>query len=323
MIITRTPLRISFVGGGSDLGCFYRRQRGAVLCSTIDKYVHVILRPRYDENIRIGYSTTELCADLSEVKHELVRESMRLVGLERGIEIATMADVPSTGSGLGSSSSVTVGLLNALYAHVGRPQTKETVARNAVSIEVDVLGKPIGKQDQYIAAYGGVRKLSFEPDESVFVQNVPVSQQTLRDFDDGLMLFHTGLAREASSVLAEQCARADSNADRLKDMVGMVDEMERMLVEGALDDFGRALDRCWELKKGLASNVTNARIDELYGRARDAGALGGKIAGAGAGGFLLLYCERSRQNAVRAALSGLRELTFRLEPFGSKLLFST
>jgi D-glycero-alpha-D-manno-heptose-7-phosphate kinase len=323
MLITRTPLRISFVGGGSDFGDYYRSHGGAVLCSAIDKYVHVILQSRYDDNIRIGYSTTELCSDLSEVRHELVRESMRLVGIEKGIEISTMADVPSTGSGLGSSSSVTVGLLNALYAHAGRPQTKETLARDAVRIEVDVLGKPIGKQDQYIAAYGGIRKLSFEPDETVRVVDVPVAAQTLRALDDNLMLFYTGVARKASTVLTEQRARVEANTDDLKDMVGMVEEMEGLLGRGELDEFGKALDGGWTLKKRLAPNISNAGIDELYDSARKAGALGGKITGAGGGGFLLLYCERSRQNAVRRTLTGLRELVFRLEPEGSKILFST
>jgi D-glycero-alpha-D-manno-heptose-7-phosphate kinase len=248
---------------------------------------------------------------------------MRLVGIESGIEISTMADVPSTGSGLGSSSSVTVGLLNALYEYVGRPETKETIARDAVKVEVEVLGKPIGKQDQYAAAYGGLRKLVFELDGSVRVDSVALSAQTRRAFDDNLMLFYTGIGRDASSVLMEQETRIEANTDCLKTMVSMVDDMEAMLVDGALDDFGRALDRCWQLKKKLASNITNARIDDLYHTAMDAGALGGKITGAGGGGFLLLYCQRSRQQAVREALSGLNELFFHLEPAGSKLLFST
>lgn len=323
MLITRTPLRISFVGGGSDFANYYRNHGGAVLCTTIDKYVHVILQSRYDQNIRIGYSTTELCETLADVKHELVRESMRLVGIEEGIEISTMADIPSTGSGLGSSSSVTIGLLNALYTHVGRPQTKETVARDAVRIEVEVLGKPIGKQDQYIAAYGGLRKLVFEPDDNVRIENLAVAPETLRALDDNLMLFYTGVGREASTVLTEQKARIAENTDCLRAMVEMVDEMERFLVGGEIDEFGSALDYCWQLKKKLASNISNSQIDDLYQRARDAGALGGKITGAGGGGYLLLYCDRSRQNAVRQVLSSLSELVFHLEPAGSKLLFST
>ena len=323
MIITRTPLRISFAGGGSDFGDFYRRHGGAVLCTAIDKYVHVILQKRYDDKIRIGYSNTELSDRVDEVKHELVRESMRLVGVERGIEISTMADVPATGSGLGSSSSVTVGLLNALYAHVGDPQTKERLARDAIAIEIDVLEKPIGKQDQYIAAYGGIRKIVFCRNDTVRIKKVSVPWDTVRLLEESLMLFHTGFARDSARVLEEQKARVQTNASALLDLVRMVHEMEAYLVEGKLDDFGRALDYCWSVKRGLASKVSNSVIDELYHSARQAGALGGKIAGAGGGGFLLLYCERFKQNAVRKALSGLMELVFRLEPHGSKILFST
>ncbi len=323
MIITRTPLRISFAGGGSDFGDFYREHGGAVLCSSIDKYVHVILQQRYDDKIRVGYSVTELAESLDDVRHELVRESMRRVGLDRGIEIATMADVPSTGTGLGSSSTVTVGLLNALYAQVGDPQPKETLARDAVEIEISILRKPIGKQDQYIAAYGGLRKLTFERDDAVRVETVPVSLDTLRMLDQRLMLFYTGRGRDSASILTEQKERVKSNGGALRDLVGMVSDMERYLVEGKLEDFGKALDLCWSLKRGLASTVTNSFIDDLYRTARGAGAHGGKITGAGGGGFLLLYCEPSRQKAVRDALNGLRELGFHLEPDGSKVVFST
>jgi D-glycero-alpha-D-manno-heptose-7-phosphate kinase len=311
MIVTRTPLRISFAGGGSDFGDFYREHGGAVLSTAIDKYVHVILQQRYDDKIRVGYSVTELADRLDDVRHELVRESMRRVGLERGIEIATMADVPSTGTGLGSSSTVTVGLLNALYAYRGNPQPKETLARDAVAIEVAILKKPIGKQDQYIAAYGGLRKITFEPDDTVRVDSVAVPLDTLRLLDQRLLLFYTGAGRDAAAILGEQKDRVKTNGSALRDMVGMVADMERYLMEGNLDDFGKALDCCWQLKRSLAPAVTNTFIDDLYRTAK------------GGGGFLLLYCEPSRQKALREALGGLRELGFHLEPDGSKVVFST
>jgi len=323
MIVTRTPLRISFAGGGSDFADFYRVHGGRVLATTIDKYVHVILQNRFDDKIRVGYSTTELREHLDEVQHELVRESMRTVGIERSLEVSTMADVPSTGTGLGSSSSVTVGLLNALYAHSGDPQTRERLARDAVRIEIEVLAKPIGKQDQYIAAYGGMRKLTFARDESVVAERVRLPADTMQFLDDRLMLFYTGLGRDSGAVLKEQKSRIETNAGTLLEMVRMVDEMESLLIAGNLDDFGRAMDHCWSLKRSLASTVTNSFIDDVYRSATRAGALGGKITGAGGGGFLLLFCEQGSQRAVRRAIHGLKELVFHLEPDGSKVLFST
>jgi D-glycero-alpha-D-manno-heptose-7-phosphate kinase len=322
MIISRTPLRVSFAGGGSDFPSFYREHGGAVLCSAIDKYIHVILQDRFDDRIRVGYSTTELCDRIDDVRHELVRESMRLVGLDRGLEISTMADVPSTGTGLGSSSSVTVGLLGALYAHLGRPQTRETMAQEAVRIEVDILKKPIGKQDQYIAACGGLNKIVFNPDDTVRVKAIPLSPSRLREFGESFLLFYTGRGRDSGAVLLEQKERVKANSSTLRELVKMADIMESMVLRGDLADFGRALDHCWGLKKALASNVTNPSIDETYARARRAGAIGGKITGAGGGGFLLLCCEPSCRQSVRQALRDLREMPFGLEPDGTRVVFS-
>ncbi len=322
MIITQTPLRISFVGGGSDFRDFYKNHGGAVMCTAIDKYIYVILKSRFDDNIRLGYSTTELVDHIDQLRHELVRESMRLVGIDRRIEISTMADIPSTGSGLGSSSSVTVGLLNALYAYRGDNQTAATLAREAARIEIDVLGKPIGKQDQYAAAYGNLRRVTFNPDDSVDVKIVEIAPDIKRALNDSLMLFYTGYAREASYVLSEQKSNTLDNSRTLAQMVSMVDEMESYLLAGKLDEFGRCLHQGWELKKSLASKISNSVIDSLYQRAIEAGALGGKIAGAGGGGFLLLYCSHEKQNCVRKALSDLHELPFSFELDGSKVIFN-
>jgi D-glycero-alpha-D-manno-heptose-7-phosphate kinase len=315
-------LRISFAGGGSDIPAYYHKYGGAVLSASIDKYVNVILQPRYDDRIRIGYSTTELRDRLDDVQHDLVRESMRVTGVERGIEIATMADIPSSGSGLGSSSTVTVGLLQALYTFRDMPQTKEVLARKAVEIEVGTLGKPIGKQDQYIAAYGGLRKIVFAADESVRVETLDVEPAVTHELFANLMLFHTGMSRDAAVVLEDQRASDEQNATVLHRMVEMVDEAESLLVRGELDEVGGLLHHGWELKKSLATGISNPTIDGMYERARAAGALGGKITGAGAGGYLLLYCERSRQSAVRAALSDFDELSFGFDPTGARVLFS-
>jgi D-glycero-alpha-D-manno-heptose-7-phosphate kinase len=322
MIISQTPLRISFAGGGSDFQEYYRACGGAVLCAAIDKYIYVILKSRFDDHIRVGYSTTEIVDHLDELRHELVRESMRLVGIRRRIEIATMADVPSTGSGLGSSSCVTVGLLNALYAYRGEAQNAATLAREAAAIEIDVLGKPIGKQDQYATAFGDLRKIIFHADGSVDVRTVELPPAVRRAFNDNLMLFYTGYGREASEILAEQRTKTEENRDKLTALVALVEEMESCLLAEDLDGFGRCLHRGWELKKRLASKISNGTIDAMYRKALDAGALGGKITGAGGGGFLLLYCAHERQAEVRKALAPLRELPFRFESDGSKIIFN-
>jgi D-glycero-alpha-D-manno-heptose-7-phosphate kinase len=322
MIISQTPLRISFAGGGSDFKEFYKSCGGAVLCAAIDKYIYVILKSRFDDHIRVGYSTTEIVDHIDELRHELVRESMRLVGVRRRVEISTMADVPSTGSGLGSSSCVTVGLLNALYAYRGEVQNAATLAREAAAIEIDVLGKPIGKQDQYAAAFGDLRKIIFNADGSVDVKTVEFPPHIKRALNDNLMLFYTGYGREASEILAEQRTKTEENKEKLAELVAMVEEMESCLLAGNLDEFGRCLHRGWELKKSLASKISNGTIDAMYRKARNAGALGGKITGAGGGGFLLLYCSHERQPDVRRALSPLRELPFRFESDGSKIIFN-
>jgi D-glycero-alpha-D-manno-heptose-7-phosphate kinase len=322
MIISQTPLRISFAGGGSDFKEYYKSRGGAVLCSAIDKYIYVILKSRFDDHIRVGYSTTEIVDHIDELRHELVRESMRLVGIDRRIEISTMADVPSTGSGLGSSSSVTVGLLNALYAYRGEVQNAATLAREAAAIEIDVLGKPIGKQDQYATAFGDLRKIIFNTDGSVDVKTVDLPPHIKRTLNDNLMLFYTGYGRESGTILAEQKTKTAENTEHLNALVGLVEEMESCLLADDLDGFGRCLHRGWELKKRLASKISNGAIDAMYQRALAAGALGGKITGAGGGGFLLLYCAHERQPEVRKALAPLRELPFRFESDGSKIIFN-
>lgn len=321
MIITQTPLRISFLGGGTDFRAYFRQEAGWVLTSAIDKHIYVTIKKRFDQKIRVGYSQTELVDHIDELHHELVRECLRKTGITRGVEISTMADIPSEGSGLGSSSTVTVGLLNAMYTYIGTPVGHEQLAREACEIEIDVLGKPIGVQDQYIAAYGGQRFICFNQDDSVMVEHLQLEDRQRRKLSQNLLLFYTNIARKAESVLTEQVQKMDERLHVLREMKKLALQAKACLQAGEFDELGCLLDQSWQMKKQLASGVSNTFIDELYAAACKAGALGGKITGAGGGGFLLLYCPLEKQERVRAALSSLPELPFRLEHDGSKVIF--
>ena len=322
MIIVQTPLRISFLGGGTDFREFFLREEGWVVSSAIDKYIFVIIKERFDDKIRVGYTRTELVDHIDELQHELVRECLRKTGITKRVEIATMGDIPSAGSGLGSSSTVTVGLLNAMYTYLGTPKDPETLAREACQIEIDVLGKPIGVQDQYIAAYGGQRFIRFRTDGRIEVESLGLDESQLRTLNQNLMLFFTNVTRRAETVLGEQVRNINNRLDVLREMKRLALEARECLRAGVFDDFGLLLHRGWELKKQLASRISNGTIDALYEAARKAGALGGKITGAGGGGFLLLYCPWEKQDRVRAALRGLPELPFHLERDGSKVIFN-
>ncbi|MEZ4672706.1 MAG: GHMP kinase [Caldilineaceae bacterium] len=328
MIITKTPLRISFLGGGTDFRGYFRSQEGWVLSSAIDKFIYVVIKERFDSKIRVGWTKTELVDHLDEIQHELVRECLRKTGITQGVEIATMADIPSEGSGLGSSSTVTVGLLNAMYHFLNQPVGHEQLAREACEIEIDILGKPIGIQDQYIAAYGGQRFMHFgraandAANDCVDIEPLNLCTDQIRKLNENLLLFYTNVARKAESVLSEQVQNMDQRLEVLQQMKQLA-----LLARGALeahefDEFGHLLDQSWQLKKQLASRISNSAIDELYGAARNAGAIGGKITGAGGGGFLLLYCPQPQQDNVRAALASLQELPFRLESGGSRVIFN-
>ena len=322
MIIVQTPLRISFFGGGTDFRGFYAQEEGCVLSVAIDKYIFVVVKQRFDERIRVGYTRTELVDGIDSVQHELIREALRLTGVDRRIEVNTMGDIPSAGSGLGSSSTVTVGLLNALHNHIGEPQGAQTLAEQACEIEIVRLGKPIGKQDQYIAAYGGVRFIRFLPDGTVQVERIAFPCGDWRRLEQRLMLFFTNVTRQSETVLTEQKANIPDRMDVLRRLKEMAFQGRSLLECGDLDTFGRLLHQGWELKKQMASRITNGWIDEVYTQALRAGALGGKITGAGGGGFLLLYCPPERQEDVRTVLCELRELPFRLEPDGSKVILN-
>jgi len=322
MIITQTPLRISFFGGGTDFADFYHQEEGWVLSSAIDKYIFVIVKRRFDKLIRIGYTRTELVENVNQVQHDLVREALRLTGVTSQIEVGTLGDIPSSGSGLGSSSTVVVGVLNALYVYLNQPATLEELARQACHIEINLLNKPIGKQDQYITSYGGLRFIRFLPDERVIVEHVQISENELRRLDQHLMLFYTNHPRKSESILTEQRQNIAECMDQLRELKMMALDGRKMIEAGNFDEFGKMLDHSWHLKKTLASKITNDVIDEIYLTALKAGAIGGKITGAGGGGFLLLFCPCEKQHQVRQALGSLQEFPFHLEPDSSKVIFN-
>ncbi len=324
MIISRTPLRISFAGGGSDLRAFYRQEPGAVVSTTINKYIYINVNRKFDCKIRASYSVTEIVEQVDQLKHELIREALRITGIDGGVEITSISDIPSQGTGLGSSSTYTVGLLNALYAFVGRHAGAERLAREACEIEIERCGKPIGKQDQYIAAYGGLQFIQFNPDESVFVEPIICSYETRRLLQSRLLMLYTGMTRSADAVLSEQRANTESDADRRRTLRGMTQlakDLKQALCADNLDGFGEILHEGWLVKKSLASSISNGQIDEWYARARAHGAIGGKILGAGGGGFLLLYAPTERHADILAALPELRPMAFRFEPQGSRIIY--
>lgn len=321
MIITKTPLRISFVGGGSDLKDFYHKTDGKVISATIDKFVYVIVKERFDDKIIIDYTKREVVDSIDEIKHELVRETMRKTGIEGGIEIITPADIPSEGSGLGSSSTVTVGLLHAFYTYKGIIVTKEQLAKEACEIEIDILKKPIGKQDQYAAAYGGINKITFKRDDSVSVEKVNLSDEQLRKFGSNILLFYTDKTRKSSDILSEQKKNTKDKFEVIKRMVDLVEPFEKNLIKKNYDELGKLLHQNWLYKKTLASKITNGDIDNMYQTTLNAGAIGGKVSGAGGGGFMMLYVPRHKQDNVREALKNYRELPFMLDKYGSRVIF--
>ncbi len=321
MIISQTPLRVSFAGGGTDFSRYYREHEGAVVSSAIDKYVYVVVVPRFDELIIVNYTKKETVEKVSELKHELVREALMRTGVENGVEITTLADVPSEGSGLGSSSTVTVGLLHALYAYKGKLVPAEQLAREACEIEIDICGKPIGKQDQYIAAYGGICQFTFRKDDSVDVKQFKRSPELFHGISRNIMLFYTGRTRKAGNILSVQDQRTGMNLEQLHCLKALAARTAEALDRLRLWEVGRVLNDGWQLKRQLAEGISSPEIEEMYDLALSAGASGGKICGAGGGGFLLLYCDPAHHKAVRKAMEAYRELPIALDPDGSKIIF--
>ena len=322
MIITQTPLRIGLLGGGTDLPGYYREHGGRVLNCALDKYIYVIVKQRFDDDIYVNYSRKEIVSRVEDLQHELVREAMQMTGVRNGVEITTLADIPSAGSGLGSSSAVTVGLLHALFAYQGRQVSAEELAERACIIEIERCGKPIGKQDQYIAALGGIRDIRFGPGDEVVAEEMALSPAERRALQRQVMLFYTGVTRSANSILAEQNANIATTRPQLhilRDLAGFAVDRLR---NGDVDAIGPAVRESWEVKRKLASGVSNNRIDVAVSQALDAGASGAKLTGAGGGGFLLVICPLERQHAVRQSLADMQELPVKLDRLGSRVVLN-
>ncbi len=321
MHIIQTPLRVSLFGGGTDFPAYFREHGGCVLSSAIDKFIFVTIKKRFDNKIRVGWTRTEMVDTVDEVQHELIREALRLTGIDHGVEITTMGDIPSEGSGLGSSSTVTVGALHAMYTYKRELILAERLAAEACHIERDILKSPIGIQDQYIAAYGGLRLMEFTTSGEVVTEQIFLDTRTLRYLNENLLLFFTGITRKANGILSEQRENIQKKLSILREMKDITRIARNELKKGNIDMLGPLLDESWQLKKCLASRISNGPLDDLYQTARKAGAAGGKISGAGGGGFMLLYCPRGKQEAVRDALHHLQELPFKLGQDGSKVIF--
>jgi D-glycero-alpha-D-manno-heptose-7-phosphate kinase len=324
MIISKTPMRLSFVGGGSDLPSYYRDDVGAVLSTSINKFVYVTINKRFEPGIRLSYSKTEEVLTVDEIEHRIVKATLGKLELDGGIEITSVADIPSRGSGLGSSSSFTVGLLHALYAYQGRYKPKLELGREACEVEIDLCGEPIGKQDQYAAAAGGLNIIKFYPDETVTVEPVIAPPGVTDTIESELIMFYTGIVRSASGVLKQQSEAVASDAAKkqaLRRMTELVDVLRDEISGGNTDALGEILHENWMLKKGLTNAISSGAIDEYYDAARSAGARGGKLLGAGGGGFMVFSAPKERHPDIVRSLSSLRHVDFGFENMGTSIVF--
>lgn len=324
MIICRTPFRISFFGGGTDYPSWYRAHGGAVLATTIDKYCYLTCRylpPFFEHRIRLVYRRIETCMSVDEISHPSVRESLRLLKIERGVELHHDGDLPAR-SGMGSSSAFTVGLLHALHALQGEMVTKAQLVQESLHLEQEVLKETVGSQDQVMAAYGGLRHVKFHPNGEIASDPLVLPSPRVAELQSHLMLFYTGIARTSSDVAKSYAIDLEARRRQLRIMKELVDESIDILASGMdIGAFGELLHEAWQAKRSLSPQVSNDEVDELYDRARLAGALGGKLTGAGGGGFLLLFVEPSRHDDVRQALRGRLEVPFRFESSGSQVIF--
>jgi len=323
MIISQTPLRISFFGGGTDLKNFYNFNIGKVLSTSIDKYIYVIIKERYDDLIVLNYSKKEIVDKAPSIQHELIREAIIRTGIKKGVEITTLSDIPSEGSGLGSSSSLLVGLLNAFYTYMGGSKDNLSLAKEACEIEINILKKPIGKQDQYAASFGGLKMYEFLPNEAVNVIGLNIGLKEILDFQRHLYLVYTGITRKSSSILEQQSNHCDDNKDLLKTMSELTLVAKNYLENNKFDEFGQCLNETWEIKKRLAKGITCPAIDEIYQKGIHAGALGGKLLGAGGGGFLLFYIPDHALNIFKDCFVGsYKSLPFKFTREGTKIIFN-
>ena len=323
MIISRTPFRISFFGGGTDYPAWFKDHPGAVLATTIDKYCYITARylpPFFDHRSRIIYSKMEHVQGIDEIDHPAVRETLRFLDIQKGVEIHHDGDLPAR-TGLGSSSSFTVGLLNVLYALKGAMPTKEQLAREAIHIEQDMIRENVGAQDQVLAAHGGFSHIEFGGPRHLSLREVTIAPERSAQLQSHMMIFFTGLSRTASEIAAHQVANIPQRAKELSGIYAMVGEALKRLENADLKGFGKLLDESWKLKRTLSDKISTPDIDAIYDRAIKAGALGGKLLGAGGGGFVLIYAEPDKKQAVRLALSGLLEIPFKFETLGTQIIF--
>jgi len=323
MIISKTPLRMSWVGGGSDLPAYYREELGAVLSTSIDKYVYIALNPKFDNKIRLNYSKTEEVTSLDEIEHPIFREVLKYTDVKNGIEIASMADIPSKGSGLGSSSSFTVGLLNALYAYKNQFSSKEKLAREACEIEMIKCKEPIGKQDQYAAAFGGINLIKFHSNEIVSVEPIICKTSLSKKIEDYTLVFYTGRTRSASQLLAKQSKDLLTIERKMlmKRMVDLAFELKKELESDSIQNFGEILHENWVLKSQLTKGITDSQIDGWYETGLVNGALGGKLLGAGNGGFIMFFAPPEAHSKICIALNTLQNVKFKFENGGSQIIF--
>jgi D-glycero-alpha-D-manno-heptose-7-phosphate kinase len=322
MIISRTPFRISFAGGGSDLPSFYREETGAVVSTTIDKYMYLAIHPYFDKSkIQLKYSKTELVDSIEEIRHPIFREVLSLYNL-KGIDLNSIADIPA-GTGLGSSSSFTVGLLNVVNAYLNKACSSQKLAELACDIEINKVGSPIGKQDQYSAAYGGLNFITFYGDETVNVEKIIMKPEKKKELQDNLIMIYIGGKHSAKDILKEQQAikNGSKKFSAQKQMVQQAFQMKSLLENNDIDDFGRILHEGWMLKKSLTDGISNDHIDDIYNQGIKAGALGGKLLGAGGAGFILFYCPIEKQDFFRKSMNDWNELQFSFENNGSKIIY--
>lgn len=321
MIISQTPYRVSFAGGGTDLPAFYREEAGAVLSVGLQSHMYVTVGPRFKSSIRVAYSRTEIAETVADIEHTIVRQALELTGLSRHLEITTIGDLPA-GTGMGSSSTLTVGLLNALHAYRGLVSGAGDLAAEACDIEIRRLGKPIGKQDQYAAAYGGMNYIRFNPDESVQVEPVPCAAETIAELERWSMLVFTDQQRSADGILEKQSRGTADKMATLRAMRDLAGAMRKSLAgRGDLGEFARLLDEGWHLKRSLGFGITSDHIDEMYATARRAGASAGKLLGAGGGGFVYLFAPPERHDAILEALGSPQRVRFGVDRLGSRIIF--
>ena len=326
MIVSRTPFRLSLGGGGTDLPAYYKKFGGFFVSGAVDKYMHIVVNNRFEPGIRLSYSQTEIVDSVDLIRHPLVREALKLLDMTDKLEIVSLADIPAS-TGLGSSGSFTVGLLNALLAHQKIVKTPQDVAEIACDIAMNRLQEPSGKQDEYAASLGGIKSYEIDTSGKVTAKELDISESTLSELEYGIMMFYTGIKRSAGDILAKQHAKvSEDEGDALKKMhsikkIGL--ESKEALESGDMDRFGELLHEHWTVKRGITENMTTDRVDSWYSAARKNGALGGKLVGAGGGGFLMLFCREGREK-VRSALAGqgLTEIRFRFDFEGSKVIYN-